>query len=321
VTSIGDVAFEGNALTSVIIPDSVKAIGIQAFADNALTSVIIPDSVTSIGDVAFEGNALTSVIIPDSVITIGDGAFVANALTSAAFEVDFGLFSLDMFFFNEDLATITYCDARTGWPQGFNNGSTIIVTTPVECDTAPPDAPSIRSITAGDSEGIINFTRGPDNGASITGYTAYCFGDTLAFGESPTSPITVSGLTNGEAYECLVTATNDFGTSPASAASAPFTPAIPPQPPLITNIEPGNGQVSINVSVADDGGSPITGYTAYCYGDTLAFGESPTSPITVFGLTNGQAYVCATTATNNFGTSPASELSAPVTPVAPAPGC
>jgi hypothetical protein len=321
VTSIGDVAFEGNALTSVIIPDSVTAIGIQAFADNALTSVIIPDSVTSIGDVAFEGNALTSVIIPDSVITIGDGAFVANALTSAAFEVDFGLFSLDMFFFNEDLATITYCDARTGWPQGFNNGSTIIVTTPVECDTAPPDAPSIRSITAGDSEGIINFTRGPDNGASITGYTAYCFGDTLAFGESPTSPITVSGLTNGEAYECLVTATNDFGTSPASAASAPFTPAIPPQPPLITNIEPGNGQVSINVSVADDGGSPITGYTAYCYGDTLAFGESPTSPITVFGLTNGQAYVCATTATNNFGTSPASELSAPVTPVAPAPGC
>jgi hypothetical protein len=321
VTSIGDVAFEGNALTSVIIPDSVTAIGIQAFADNALTSVIIPDSVTSIGDVAFEGNALTSVIIPDSVITIGDGAFVANALTSAAFEVDFGLFSLDMFFFNDDLATITYCDARTGWPQGFTNGSTTIVTTPVECDTAPPDAPSIRSITAGDSEGIINFTRGPDNGASITGYTAYCFGDTLAFGESPTSPITVSGLTNGEAYECLVTATNDFGTSPASAASAPFTPAIPPQPPLITNIEPGNGQVSINVSVADDGGSPITGYTAYCYGDTLAFGESPTSPITVFGLTNGQAYVCATTATNNFGTSPASELSAPVTPVAPAPGC
>jgi hypothetical protein len=321
VTTIGGSAFGSNALTSVIIPDSVTAIGDGVFRFNALTSVIIPDSVTSIGDVAFEGNALTSVIIPDSVITIGDGAFVANALTSAAFEVDFGLFSLDMFFFNEDLATITYCDARTGWPQGFNNGSTIIVTTPVECDTAPPDAPSIRSITAGDSEGIINFTRGPDNGASITGYTAYCFGDTLAFGESPTSPITVSGLTNGEAYECLVTATNDFGTSPASAASAPFTPAIPPQPPLITNIEPGNGQVSINVSVADDGGSPITGYTAYCYGDTLAFGESPTSPITVFGLTNGQAYVCATTATNNFGTSPASELSAPVTPVAPAPGC
>ncbi|WP_415357901.1 fibronectin type III domain-containing protein [Halioglobus sp. Uisw_031] len=154
----------------------------------------------------------------------------------------------------------------------------------------------------------------------ITGYTAYCFGDTLAFGESPTSPITVSGLTNGEAYECLVTATNAAGTSLASAASAPFTPAVPPDAPQITGIMAGNEQAIITFTPGADGGSPITGYTAYCYGDTLAFGESPTSPITVFGLTNGQAYVCATTATNDFGASPASAF-APVTPVAPPPGC
>jgi hypothetical protein len=74
--------FGGNALTSVIIPDSVTTIGRNAFNDNALTSVIIPDSVTTIGDSAFPGNALTSVIIPDSVTTIGDFAFYNNALTS-----------------------------------------------------------------------------------------------------------------------------------------------------------------------------------------------------------------------------------------------
>ena len=61
VTTIGNVAFGGNDLTSVIIPDSVTTMGNNAFADNALTSVIIPDSVTAIGDSAFAYNALTSV--------------------------------------------------------------------------------------------------------------------------------------------------------------------------------------------------------------------------------------------------------------------
>ena len=95
-----------------------------------------------------------------------------------------------------------------------------------------------------------------------------------------------------------------------------------PSTPVITNIEPGNAQVSVSVSVADDGGSPITGYTAICAGSTgYHLGTSPTSPITVSGLNNGVSYVCLATATNAVGTSPSSELSAPVTPVASAPGC
>ena len=136
VTTIGNGAFINNALTSVIIPDSVTSIGSKAFFINALTSVTIGNSVTTIGDSAFYNNALTSVIIPDSVTTIEIGAFGYNPLTSAAFEGDFGNFNPDMFIstiFNITLATITYCEGTTGWPQGFNNGSTIIVTEPVNC--------------------------------------------------------------------------------------------------------------------------------------------------------------------------------------------
>ena len=144
VTTIGGYAFFGNALTSVTIPDSVTTIGRNAFQNNALTSVIIGNSVTTIGEFAFAFNALASVIIPDSVTTIGVDAFYNNALTSAAFEGDFGNFSPLMFRNTPALATITYCDVKTGWPQGFNNGSTIIVTEPVNCW---PSHPTPRPLT------------------------------------------------------------------------------------------------------------------------------------------------------------------------------
>ena len=65
ITSIGNLAFQNNNLTSVNIPNSVKSIGDSAFFGNKLTSVNIPNSVTSIGDNAFSSNNLTSVNIPN----------------------------------------------------------------------------------------------------------------------------------------------------------------------------------------------------------------------------------------------------------------
>ncbi|HWJ03016.1 MAG TPA: leucine-rich repeat protein, partial [Verrucomicrobiae bacterium] len=83
VTSIGNDAFRGKQLTSVIIPNGVTRIGDYAFYQNQLVSVTIPAGVTSIGDEAFNSNALTSVAIPDSVTSIGGWAFQNNQLTSA----------------------------------------------------------------------------------------------------------------------------------------------------------------------------------------------------------------------------------------------
>jgi hypothetical protein len=84
VTSIGESAFGGTALTSVTIPNGVTSIEMSAFLECfSLTNVIIGNGVTSIGDQAFEDCiSLTNVIIPNSVTIIGAYAFDDTALTT-----------------------------------------------------------------------------------------------------------------------------------------------------------------------------------------------------------------------------------------------
>ncbi len=83
ITSIGDSAFyECGYLKNIVIPDSVTSIGERAFGCCGITSITIPDSVTSIGDFVFECSSVNNIIIPDSVTSIGEGAFWLSGLTS-----------------------------------------------------------------------------------------------------------------------------------------------------------------------------------------------------------------------------------------------
>jgi len=91
-----------------------------------------------------------------------------------------------------------------------------------------PGAPTIGSATAGNAQATVAFTPPTANGGlPVTSYTATC-GAFSAAGAS--SPLIVTGLTNGIAYSCVVTATNAVGTGPASAAASvtPIGPAIGP---------------------------------------------------------------------------------------------
>jgi hypothetical protein len=90
-----------------------------------------------------------------------------------------------------------------------------------------PGAPTIGTATAGDASASVTFTAPTNNGGSaITSYTVTSSPGSLT-GTGASSPITVSGLTNGTAYTFTVTATNATGTGPASAASNSVTPALP----------------------------------------------------------------------------------------------
>jgi hypothetical protein len=175
-----------------------------------------------------------------------------------------------------------------------------------------PGTPTIGTATAGNAQATVSFTAPASNGGSaITSYTVTSSAGQTA--TSTSSPITVTGLTNGTAYTFTVKATNAIGPSAASAASNSVTPATTPGAPTIGIATAGNAQATVSFTApSSNGGSPITSYTVTSSAGQTATGTS--SPITVTGLTNGTAYTFTVKATNAIGTGTASTASNSVTP-------
>jgi len=89
-----------------------------------------------------------------------------------------------------------------------------------------PDSPTAVSGTPDDQSVSVAFTAPTDvGGSAITGFRAQSNTGVGASGSS--SPITVSGLSNGTAYTFNVWAINAFGYSAPSDASGSVTPALP----------------------------------------------------------------------------------------------
>ena len=177
-----------------------------------------------------------------------------------------------------------------------------------------PNGPSSPVATAENAQASIAFTAPAFNGGSaISGYTVTSSpGSFTATGVS--SPIVVTGLTNGTAYTFTVVATNAAGNSVASAASESVIPYTVPNAPSSLVTTAGNAQASIAFTTPTfNGGSVITGYTVTSSpGSFTSTGAS--SPIVVTGLTNGTSYTFTVVATNSAGNSTASTASASVTP-------
>lgn len=134
-----------------------------------------------------------------------------------------------------------------------------------------PDAPTIGSVVAGDSQVHVSFTAPVNNGGSaITGYTvtANPGGITAGGVGFTTSPITVTGLTNGAPYTFTVSATNAIGTSVASAATGSATPK-------------GDQTITFPAPGAQDFGTQPTLSAASTSGLTVTFSSSTAGVCTV----------------------------------------
>jgi hypothetical protein len=173
--------------------------------------------------------------------------------------------------------------------------------------------------TAGNGQATINFTAGSNGGSAITNYK-YSLDGTTYTALSPTdatSPVTITGLTNGTSYSVYLKAVNANGDSSASSAVS-VTPSTTPSAPTSLTATAGDGQAAISFTAGSDGGSAITNYK-YSTNGTTYTALSPadsSSPITISGLTNGTTYTIYLKAVNSSGDSSASS-SVSITPVAP----
>lgn len=121
-----------------------------------------------------------------------------------------------------------------------------------------PGAPTSPVATAGDTQASVAFVA-PVNtgGTAITGYTVTVSPAHVAPVAGASSPIVVTGLTNGMAYTFRVTADNSAGTGPASVASNSITPAAAQ---TITFATPGAqnfGTTPTLTATSDSGLTPV----------------------------------------------------------------
>jgi hypothetical protein len=169
-----------------------------------------------------------------------------------------------------------------------------------------PNAPTIGTATNGDTTASVAFTA-PSNvgGSAITAYYAVSNPDQVtATGAS--SPIVVTGLTNGTPYTFSVWALNSYGPGPFSAASNSVTPAVPQQAffaggdnsgtilqqiDIIVITTTGNSTNFGNLSATQYAGGACSSATRSIIGG----GDSSDSRILFFTMSSGGA-------TGTFGT-------------------
>lgn len=125
-----------------------------------------------------------------------------------------------------------------------------------------PDAPTIGTATAGDASASVAFTAPAiDGGGTITGYTATSTPGSFT-GTGASSPITVSGLTNGQAYTFTVHATNAVGNSAESAASNSVTPAAAAAPSGVGTLSKGRLTIGYQLQAKSAAGGMSGSYRA-----------------------------------------------------------
>lgn len=175
-------------------------------------------------------------------------------------------------------------------------------------DAIAATAPAITDVTADDTTLTFTFTPPASlGGASITGYQYSLDGGSSwqagPFGVT-SSPLTIGGLANGTTYSVMLRAVTVAGGGAASEAAA-GTPRTVASAPTLDVVTAGDHSLVVDFTPpVDDGGDAVVGYRFSVDGGTTWSTEVlplTASPLTIFGLENGQTYEVALAAVNAAG--------------------
>ena len=292
VTSIGYEAFSyPRGLRTLNLGTGLTSIGAHAFIGPlSLTAIVIPNSVTTIGDSAFSMdwvNVLSSITIGNNVVSIGDSAFAgADGVTSLTLPSSVSFIGTNAFSGHASSFTFNYCGnaslVNTGLPDPATNAAS--------CAPAPP-----TNLTANTTNATANisFTEGATFGVAITNYE-YSLNNGAFTAFSPvdtTTPVSITGLTNGTTYSIRLRGVNARGTG---AASTPISVTIP-----ATALTPTFGTVA---ATSDGFTAQITNYSpSYTWAGTATASGSVTVDgaglLTVTGVAAGTSSTATITAT------------------------
>ena len=250
-----------SAVATNSVGDSVS------FSSIATTTAKVPDAPTSVAVTAANtGDRQCTVTFTAPAAPLGGGTLSYTATSSPG-----GL-------------TATGTSGTTGITvTGLTNGTsyTFTVTASNSLGSSPsstastavtpygiPTAPTIVTPSSNKNSQIpVTFSGDTNNGSAITRYTvtATPISGTAVTATGTSSPITVTGLTNGTQYTITVTSTNARGTSSPSTVAATATPSDVPS--MITGITPSPGSklVTLSFTQPNTNGSPISSYLINAY--------------------------------------------------------
>ena len=305
----------GTNYTFTVVATNVIGSSVASIASASVRTNTVPDAPTNV--VATPGTANASVAFTAPVLN-GGTAITGYTVTSTP-----GNFSA-----SGATSPITV----TGLSNGTNYTFTVVATNVIGSSVASIASASVRTntipyapttVTASSTisqKATVTFTTPASNGGSaIIDYTVTSNPDGFT-ATYTSSPITVTGLTNGTAYTFWVVARNSVGNSVASSPSNSVTPIVTTIPDAPTNVVAtrGYGTASIGFTApASNGGTAIIDYTVTSNPTTSSV-TSTTFPITVTGLTYGTSYTFTVVARNAVGNSVASSNSNAVIPANPA---
>src|SRR5437870_6288979 len=191
---------------------------------------------------------------------------------------------------------------------GASGSSNEVSATPV-AGPSVPDAPQNLVATPGNGTMTLTWSPPPwDVRSPVTGYTVYR--GTNSGNRSFFVPLgnvttyTDTGLANGQRYYYVVTAINAIGEGPPSSEVSANPATVPGSPGNLQAI-PGNGNVTIQWSVAPNNGAPVTSHRVQrgtTSGQTsLVKTLGNVDTYTDTGLTNGVRYYYRVAAVNRVG--------------------
>ncbi|WP_124067364.1 S-layer homology domain-containing protein [Clostridium sp. E02] len=206
--------------------------------NKSITGKNIYVSTGNIGSISMEGNVSRSIKNVD-----GDDVYLMKVLANPAEEIDLssdvigthGIYTYRAVTKADGLAYIwlpkgTHTLSAPGYLDktavvSENDNSVPEETIQKEISAKLPGAPTDVTAVSGDKKAVVSFTPPKDNGGSpILNYTVTVNpgGETFT---GTSSPIMVTGLTNGTSYTFTITARNAIGTGTSSSPSNSVSPA------------------------------------------------------------------------------------------------